>query len=142
MVGRDEAFQELRRVVTEREFVSATVLEVTDGGPDGFLLRVQSGQRLHPHTLVVAANERSLALDHSIGLPLDDDDPRLWAYGLARGWQSNSTPGPCAGANGSCWPTAPSRSTQVRNPSHRADGRSTRCPWGGQPRRGSVGFDV
>lgn len=82
MVGREEAFEELRRVVAAREFVFATVLEVTDGGPDGFLFRVRSGKRLHPHTVVVAADERSLAIDHSIGLPLDDDDARLWAYGV------------------------------------------------------------
>lgn len=83
MVGRDEALQELRRVVTGREFEFATVLEVTDGGPDGFLLRVRSGRRLHPHTLVVAADERSLALDHSVGEPLHDDDVQLWAQWVA-----------------------------------------------------------
>lgn len=55
MIGRDEALEEVRRVVTGRAFVFATVLEVTDGGPDGFLLRVRSGRRRYPHTMVVAA---------------------------------------------------------------------------------------
>ena len=66
--------------MTGRAFEFATVLEVTDGGPDGFLLRVPSGRRRHPHTLVVAADERSLALDHSVGEPLHDDDVGLWAH--------------------------------------------------------------
>jgi hypothetical protein len=79
VVGREEALQELRRVVTGCEFEFATVLEVTDGGSDGFLLGVRSGRRLHSHTLVVAADERSLALDHSAGEPLPEDDVQLWA---------------------------------------------------------------
>jgi hypothetical protein len=50
VVGRDEALEELRRAFTGHEFHDATVLEVTDGGPEGFLLRVRGGQRLaHAH---------------------------------------------------------------------------------------------
>lgn len=71
MVGRGEA---LRREVTGREFAFATVLEVTDGGSDDLLLRVRSGRRLHPHTLVVGADQQQLGLDHGTGEPLDDDD--------------------------------------------------------------------
>lgn len=82
MIGRDEALEALRREVEGREFEFATVLEVTDGGPGRFLLRVRGGQRLHPHTLVVAADEQSLAVDHSVGEPLDSDDARLWVDGV------------------------------------------------------------
>lgn len=78
MVGRDEALTALRREVTGRELEFATVLEVTDGGPDGFLVRVRGGPRLHPHTLVVGADEQSLALGHSLGEPLPPDDVQLW----------------------------------------------------------------
>lgn len=83
MVGRDEALQLLRRVITGRGFVIATVLEVTDGGSDGSLLRVRSGRRLQAHTLVVAADEHRLALDHGLGLPLDDDDVQRWAHAVS-----------------------------------------------------------
>ena len=83
MLDRDEALQVLRREVAGREFEFATVLEVSDGGPGGFLLRVRSGQRLRPHTLVVAADEQGLALDHSLGEPLPADDVQLWADGAA-----------------------------------------------------------
>lgn len=79
MVGRDEALDELRRLVTGRAFAFATVLEVADGGPDGFVLRVRGGRRLHSHTLVLAADERSLALDHSVGEPMHEADVGLWA---------------------------------------------------------------
>jgi hypothetical protein len=71
VVGRDEALRALRRKITGREFEFATVLEVTDGGPAGFLLRVRAGRRLHLHTLVLAADEESLSLDHGIGDPLE-----------------------------------------------------------------------
>ena len=81
VLDRDEALQVLRREVAGREFEFATVLEVSDGGPGGFLLRVRSGQRLRPHTLVVAADERGLALDHSLGEPLPADDVQVWADG-------------------------------------------------------------
>lgn len=83
MLGRDEALRELRRVVTGREFVLASVLEVTDGGSDGFLLGVRSGRRLRAHTLVVAAAEHGLALEHGLGLPLDDDDVQRWAHAVS-----------------------------------------------------------
>lgn len=81
-MGRDAALRALRRKVTGHEFEFATVLEVTDGGPAGFLLRVRAGQRLHPHTLVVAADEESLTRDHSIGAPLETDDAEMWADGV------------------------------------------------------------
>lgn len=82
MVRRDEALSALRHGVAGREFEFATVLEVTDGGPDGLLLRVRSGRRLHPHTLVVDADESRLALDHSTGEPLDNDDVQQWTHGM------------------------------------------------------------
>jgi hypothetical protein len=82
VVGRDEALTSLRREVTGREFEFATVLEVTDGGPSGFLLHVRSGQRLHPHTLVVAADGSSLSLDYVTGDPLPAEDAQLWAEGV------------------------------------------------------------
>lgn len=74
--------QGLRGAVTGREFEFATMLEVTDGGPDGLLVRVLSGQRLHPYALVLAADERALALDHSVGEPVQADDVDLWADGV------------------------------------------------------------
>ena len=58
------------------------MLEVTDGGPDGFLVRVRSGQRLHPHTVVVAADEQGLAFDYGVGDPLPEDDVELWVGGV------------------------------------------------------------
>jgi hypothetical protein len=67
MVGRDEALEALRREVTGRDFEFATVLGVTDGGPAGFLVRVRSGRRFHPHVLMLAADEQSLAFDHPGG---------------------------------------------------------------------------
>ncbi|MTV25855.1 hypothetical protein FTX61_10605 [Nitriliruptoraceae bacterium ZYF776] len=82
MVGRDAALRALRHRVTGREFAYATVLEVTDGGPNGFLLRVRAGQRRHPHILIVAADEQSLTLDHLIGEPLESDDAEAWADGV------------------------------------------------------------
>lgn len=82
MVRRDEALRALRRKVVGREFEYATALEVTDGGPAGFLLRVRAGQRLHPHTLIVAADEESLTLEHSVGEPLVTDDAEVWADGV------------------------------------------------------------
>jgi hypothetical protein len=82
VVGRDEALRALQRMVTGHEFEHATVLEVTDGGPAGFLLRVRAGQRIHAHTLIVAADEQSLALEHSIGEPLESDDVETWADGV------------------------------------------------------------
>jgi len=82
VVDRDEALEALRHEVTGREFEFATVLEVTDGGPVGFLVRVRAGRRLHPHVLVLAADEQSLALDYLVGEPLQDDDVQLWAEGV------------------------------------------------------------
>lgn len=82
MVGREEALQGLRRAVTRREFEFASVLEVTDGGLDGFLVSVRSGQRLDLHVVVLAADEQALALDHSVGEPLHADDVNLWADGV------------------------------------------------------------
>lgn len=82
MVRRDEALAALRREVEGRRFWSATVVEVTDGGVDGFVLRVRSGQRLDLHTLVLAADEDSLALDHAIGERLHTDDVQVWADGV------------------------------------------------------------
>jgi hypothetical protein len=81
MVERDQALEALRREVTGRGFAFATVLRVDDGGAAGFL-RVRSGRRLHPHTLVVAADESSLALDHLLGEPLPSDDAEEWARGV------------------------------------------------------------
>jgi hypothetical protein len=82
VVGRDEALLALQRELTEREFEFATVLEVADGGSAGFLLRVRSGRRLYPHTVVLAADEASLGLDHSVGEPLDADDVQTWVQGV------------------------------------------------------------
>jgi hypothetical protein len=82
VVRRDEALSALRRQLAGREFEFATMLEVRDGGPDRFLVRARAGRRLHPHTLVVAADERSLALDHGLGEPLPADDVQLWASGV------------------------------------------------------------
>lgn len=84
MVGRDEALGRLRREVVERglQFEFATVLTVDDGGPAGFLVRVRSGRRLHPHTLLLAADERRLSLDHSVGDPLSADDVESWTQGV------------------------------------------------------------
>ena len=82
MVRRDEALRALRRKVTGRGLEFATVLEVTDGGPAGFLLRVRARQRLHPHTLILAADEQSLTLDHSIGETLETGDAQMWADGV------------------------------------------------------------
>ena len=81
-MDRDEALEALRREVSRRDFEGATVLEVTDGGPSGFLVHVRSGQRLHPHTLVVAADQSSLSLDYSTGDRLPAADVQLWADGL------------------------------------------------------------
>ena len=82
MVRRDEALAALRRAVEGREFASTTVLEVTDGGADGFLLRVRSGRRLALHTLVLAADEEGLTLDHSVGERLFPDDVQRWVEGV------------------------------------------------------------
>ena len=114
MVRRDEAQHALRRKVTGREFEFATVLEVTDGGPAGFLLRVRAGQRIHPHTLILAAVEESLTLEHSIGEPLDTDDAEVevWANGV-HFWlmeELDSASACCVGGDGS-------RSTMGRSPS-------------------------
>ncbi|MCA1784188.1 MAG: hypothetical protein LC679_19050 [Intrasporangiaceae bacterium] len=82
MVGRDEALEALHREVAGHAFEYATGLDVTDGGPAGFLVRVRAGQRLRPATLVVAADEQSLALDHSVDEPLPVDDVEMWAFGV------------------------------------------------------------
>jgi hypothetical protein len=82
VVGRDEALRALRGKVAGREFEYATVLEVSDGGSAGFMLRVRAGQRLHPHTLILAVDEKSLTLEHSIGEPLETDDAETWADGV------------------------------------------------------------
>jgi hypothetical protein len=85
VVGRDEALVALHREVAGHAFEYATGLDVTDGGPAGFLVRVRAGQRLRPATLVVAADEQSLALDHSVDEPLPVDDVEMWAFGV-RTW--------------------------------------------------------
>jgi len=82
MIGRREALEALRREVAGREFEFATVLEVTDAGPSGFLLHVRSVRRVHRHMLVVAADESSLSLDHAVGEPLPVADTQLWARGV------------------------------------------------------------
>jgi hypothetical protein len=82
VVGRDEALHALHHKVAGHEFAYATVLEVTDGGPAGFLVRVRAGRRHYPHTLIVAADEQSLSLDHLIGEPLESDDAEEWADGV------------------------------------------------------------
>jgi hypothetical protein len=47
------------------------------------VLRARSGRRLHPHILVLAADEASLGLDHRVGEPLDAaDDVQVWAEGV------------------------------------------------------------
>lgn len=82
MVGRDEGLRALRHRVTGQEFARAAVLEISDGGSAGFLLRVRAGRRLHPHIVVVAADEQSLIVDHLIGEPLERDDAEAWAEGV------------------------------------------------------------
>ncbi|TVR25476.1 MAG: hypothetical protein EA387_03865 [Nitriliruptor sp.] len=82
MVGRDEALEALHREVAGHAFEYATGLDVTDGGSAGFLVRVRAGQRLRPATLVVAADEHSLALDHGVDEPLPADDAQMWALGV------------------------------------------------------------
>lgn len=83
MVGRAEALLALQRELTGREFVFATVIEVTDGGADGFVLRVRSGRRRRPHILVLAADEASLGLDYRVGEPLNTaDDVQVWVEGV------------------------------------------------------------
>ena len=82
MIGRGEALEALRREVVGRQLEFATVIEVADGGPTGFLLHVRSGRRVHPHMLVVAADGSSLSLDHAIGEPLPVADTQLWAQGV------------------------------------------------------------
>jgi hypothetical protein len=85
VIGRDEALEGLHREVAGHAFAYATGLDVTDGGPAGFLVRVRAGQRLQPATLVVAADEHSLALDHGVDEPLPVDDVEMWACGV-RTW--------------------------------------------------------
>lgn len=41
--------------------------------------RAGIARRMTPHSLVMAADERSLALDYSVGEPMHDDDVGLWA---------------------------------------------------------------
>lgn len=82
MVGRGEALDALHREVAGHAFAYATGLDVTDGGPAGFLVRVRAGQRPRPATLVVAADEHSLALDHGVDEPLPEDDVEMWARGV------------------------------------------------------------
>jgi len=78
VVGHDEALQGPRGEVTGREFV--TVLEVTDGGFDGIVVRVRSGRRVHPHTVVVGADEQSLATDHLTGERFNADSVQTWTH--------------------------------------------------------------
>ena len=82
MIARDEALEALHREVAGHAFAYATGLDVTDGGPAGFLVRVRAGQRLQPAALVVAADEHSLALDHGVDEPLPEDDVQMWALGV------------------------------------------------------------
>ena len=62
MVGRDEALAALHREVAGHAFEYATGLDVIDGGPAGFLVRVRAGQRLQPATLP----DGTTAIDPSI----------------------------------------------------------------------------
>jgi hypothetical protein len=81
VIGRDEALGALRRELVGREFCSASVLEVSDVAPVGFVLRVRSGRRIHPHNVVLAADERSLTLDYFLDEPsLANDDAEEWAH--------------------------------------------------------------
>lgn len=82
MIGRGEALEALRRESLGRKFAFATVLEVTDGGPSGFLAHVRSGRRVHPHLLVVAGDESRLSLDAAINELLPVADAQLWARGV------------------------------------------------------------
>lgn len=82
MIGRDEALEALHREVAGHAFEYASGLDVTDGGPAGFLVRVWAGQRLQPATLVVAADEHSLARDQGVDEPLPADDVQMWALGV------------------------------------------------------------
>lgn len=45
-------------------------------------MRVQDGQRLHAHCLVVAPDKQNLAIDHLVGEPLQRDDARVGARGV------------------------------------------------------------
>jgi hypothetical protein len=83
VVGRDEALHALRRELIGREFAAASVLAVNDVAPVGFVLRVRAGRRIHPHTVVLAADERSLTHDHAWDEPLANDDAEQWAYRVA-----------------------------------------------------------
>jgi hypothetical protein len=83
LVARDEALSALKQQLTGREFSSATVLEVRDGGSAGFLLGVRSGRRLRPHTVVLPADEASLGFDYMLDEPLGTDDVDLWADRVA-----------------------------------------------------------
>lgn len=85
MTGRTRWSDALHREVAGHAFAYATGLDVTDGGSAGFLVRVRAGQRLQPATLVVAADEHSLALDHGVDEPLPVDDVEMWACGV-RSW--------------------------------------------------------
>lgn len=82
MVRRDEALRGLQRELTGRQFYSSTVLDVSDGGSAGFLVRVRSGKRLQPHVLAISADERSLAFDHGLDQPLSPDDVQEWTRGV------------------------------------------------------------
>jgi len=62
VVGRDEALAALHREVAGHAFEYATGLDVIDGGPAGFLVRVRAGQRLQPATLP----DGTTAIDPSI----------------------------------------------------------------------------
>jgi hypothetical protein len=82
VITADEALRALQGELSGCAFGSATVLEVTDGGPGRFLVQVRWGRRIHPHTVVVAADEANLAHDHFLGAPLDADDAAAWARGV------------------------------------------------------------
>lgn len=82
MVRRDDALRGLQRDLTGRQFDSATVLDVSDGGSAGFLVRVRSGKRIHPHVLVVPVDETSLAFDRGLDQPLSPDDVEQWTQGV------------------------------------------------------------
>jgi hypothetical protein len=83
MVERRDALRAMQQQLIGRRFDSAAVLDVDDGGAQGFLVRFRTGQRLAANVVVVPADPLSLATDHSVAEPLDSADASDWAQGVS-----------------------------------------------------------